>query len=224
MEGVCQEGWLAGCDCTARHSKGDPSLRLKNGSAQDDAVWRLLSADVDHGSGCVDEVGFADVMAFFFLLDYPPDEVGDFFVAGAAAHLGMEIVVPHRKKAGSDFAVASDADAATVAAERMRHGSDNADFPDAIVEAVAARGFRTCVGGFDERAVLGHARQDFIERDYGRGRPGSSFFERHELDEAHGHVLFAGEHAEGDNLIFVESAHQDAVHFDGSEPGAASCP
>ena len=53
------------------------------------------------------------------------------------------------------------------------------------------------------------------------GRPGAAFFERHEFDEAHGDAFFAREHAEGDDLIFVEAAHQHAVHFQRPQPGAA---
>ena len=53
------------------------------------------------------------------------------------------------------------------------------------------------------------------------GRPGAAFFERHEFDEAHGDAFFAREHAEGDDLVFVEAAHQHAVHFQRPQPGAA---
>ena len=47
-----------------------------------------------------------------------------------------------------------------------------------------------------------------------------SFFERHEFDEAHDHALFAREHAEGDDLVFVEAAHQHAIHFQRPQSGA----
>ena len=53
------------------------------------------------------------------------------------------------------------------------------------------------------------------------GRPGASFFERHEFDEAHGDAFFAGEHAEGNDLVFIEAAHQHAIHFQRPESGAA---
>ena len=52
------------------------------------------------------------------------------------------------------------------------------------------------------------------------GRPGAAFFERHEFDEAHGDAFFAREHAEGDDLVFVETAHENAVHFQRPQPGA----
>src|SRR5579863_2943109 len=174
-----------------------------------------------HRSRRRNEVRFADVVAFFFFLDYAADEIFQLFVAGAATHLGVEVVVPHREKAGADFAVAGDADAAAVSAEGMGDGSDDADFADAVAEAVAAGGFGAGVRDFDQRTVLGHAGQDFVERDHRRGRPGAAFFEWHEFDEAHGDAFFAGEHAEGDDLIFVETAHEHAVHFQGPESGAA---
>src|SRR5580698_8074103 len=101
----------------------------------------VSSTDVHHRSRCRNEVRLADVVAFFFFLDYAADELFQLFVAGAALHLGVEVVVPYREQAGADFAVAGDADAAAVSAEGMRDGSDDADFADAVVEAVAARGF-----------------------------------------------------------------------------------
>jgi hypothetical protein len=48
-----------------------------------------------HRSRSGDEVGFADVMAFFFLGDDSANEVRQFFVAGAAAHLRMQVVIPN---------------------------------------------------------------------------------------------------------------------------------
>ena len=136
-------------------------------------------------------------------------------------HLRVQIVIPDGEQAGANFAVAGDADAAAMSAEGMRDRRDDADFADAVFEAVAAGGFRARVRNFDQRAVLGHARQNFIERDYRVGRPGAVFFERHEFDEANGHAFFAREHAEGNDLIFVEAAHQHAIHFQRPQPGAA---
>src|SRR5258707_5620886 len=91
------------------------------------------------------EVRFADVMAFFFFLDHATDEIFQLLVGGAAAHLGVEVVVPHREQAGADLAVAGDADAAAVSAERMRDGSDDADFANSLRETVSAGGRSTRV-------------------------------------------------------------------------------
>ena len=124
------------------------------------------SPDMHHGPRRRNEIWLTDVVAFFFFLDHAADEFGQLFVACSAAHLGVEIVVPYRKQAGADLAVAGDADAAAMSAERMRDGGDDSDFADAIVEAVAAGGLRARVRNLDQRAVLGHARQNFVERDY----------------------------------------------------------
>ncbi len=54
-------------------------------------------------------------------------------------------------------------------------------------------------------------RENFVECDYDLRRPDAVFFQRHELDEAHGHAFFAREAAEGGDLIVVEAAQQHAV-------------
>src|SRR6185312_3842869 len=89
------------------------------------------------------------------------------------------------------------------------------------VEAVAAGGFAAGMRNFHQWPVFAHAVQDLIERDHGIGRPDPVFFERHELDEAHHHAFFAREHAERDDLVFVESAHQHAVDFHRPQTHAA---
>src|SRR5208283_2767178 len=71
------------------------------------------------------------------------------------------------------------------------------------------------------RTVLAHAHENFVESNDRPRRPGAAFFQRHEFDEAHGDALFAGEHAEGNDLVFIEAAHEHAVHFQRPKPGAA---
>ena len=93
-------------------------------------------------------------MAFFFLGHDSADELGELFVARATAHLGVQVVVPDRKQAGANLAVAGDADAATVSTERMRDGGDDADLADAIFEAVAARGLGAGVRNLDRKSVV----------------------------------------------------------------------
>src|ERR1700731_5505739 len=80
-------------------------------------------------------------MAFLFSRHHSANKFCQLFVASAAAHLGMQIVVPHREQAGADLSVAGDAYSAALSAERMRDGRDDADLADAVVEAVAAGGF-----------------------------------------------------------------------------------
>ncbi len=49
-----------------------------------------------------------------------------------------------------------------------------------------------------------------------------SFFERHELDEADDDVFFASKSGKALDFVVVESAQQDAVDFERSQPGVAS--
>src|SRR5436309_15053345 len=74
------------------------------------------------------------------------------------------------------------------------------------------------MGNLDQRTILGHARKNFIESDNRFRRPGSTFLKRHKFDEADNYTLFAREHAKRDNLVFVESAHQDAIHLQWPKP------
>ena len=108
-----------------------------------------LSPDMHHRPRRRHEIRLADVVAFFFLLDDSADEVFQLFVCGSSLHLRVQVVVPDREQAGANFAVAGDADAAAMSAKGMRDRRDDADFADAVVEAVAARGFRTRVRDFD---------------------------------------------------------------------------
>jgi hypothetical protein len=127
-------------------------------------------------------------------------------------------VVPNRKKAGADLAVGGDADATAVTAEGMRNRSDDSDFANAVVEVIPSRGFAARVRDLDQRAILRHALDNFIQRDHRRGRPGSVFLERHEFDKANDDAFFTSKHAEGDDLIFIEAAHEHAVNLDRPKP------
>src|SRR5580704_8676969 len=145
-------------------------------------------------------------MAGLFLLNDTVDKVCEFGIGGAALHLSIEIVIPYGEQAGADFSIGGDADPAAVPAEWVRNRGDDADFADAIVEAVAACGFGAGVRDLDQRAVFGHAREYFVEGDHDFRRPGAVFFEGHELDESQYDILFASEHAEWNDLVFIESA------------------
>src|ERR1041385_1055983 len=160
-------------------------------------------------------------MAFFFFLHYFADKLGHVFIGSPASNQALEIAVPYGKQTGADFSVRGDADAATVSAEGMRDRGDDSDFSDSVVETVAARGFTASVRDFHQWAVFGHAMEDFIERYDCLRRPDAVFFEWHELDEAHDYSFLTGEHTKGNDLIFVEAAHQNTVDFDGPESCAA---
>ena len=57
------------------------------------------------------------------------------------------------------------------------------------------------------------------ERDDYLGGPQAVLFERHELDKANDHALFAREARKGDDLVVVEAAQQHTVHLDRTQPG-----
>src|SRR5512142_2999824 len=98
-------------------------------------------SDVHHRPGCRHEIRFADVVALFFHHDDFGDVLRDLRVAVAPAHAAGEVVFDDGEQAGAELTVGGDADAAAMAAERMRHGRDDADLPESVIEAVAARGF-----------------------------------------------------------------------------------
>src|ERR1051325_8808412 len=96
----------------------------------------------------------------------------------------------------------------------MRYRCNDADLSDAVVEAIAERRFAAGMRNFYQRPVFGHAAQDFIEGDNCFRRPYAVFFQRHEFDKAYDDAFLTREHAEGDDLVFVEAAHQDTVDLD----------
>src|SRR6266699_655681 len=104
----------------------------------------------------------------------------------------------------------------------MRHRSDDTNFADAIVEAVTAGGFTPLMRSFNQRAVLRHARENFIQRYHGLRRPDTVFLEWHELDETNDYAFLAREHAERNDLIFVEATHENTIYLYGPEPRVAS--
>src|SRR2546423_4198911 len=108
-----------------------------------------------------------------------------------------------------------------MATKWVRHGGDNAYFADAVIENIAARGFAALMRDLYQRLELRHAGDDFVERDNDFRRPDAIFFERHEFDEAHDDVFFAREHAEWDDLVFVESAQQNTIDLHRVETGTA---
>src|SRR5215469_16467800 len=152
-------------------------------------------------------------MALLLSADDSADEVRQLNIGSAAAHELVQIVFPDRKQAGANLAVRGDTNAAAVAAEGMRDGSDDSDLPDAVVEAITPRGFAAAPGNFDQGTILGHARENLIESQHHRRRPDPVFLKRHEFNEAHDHAFFAGKHTKGNDLVLVETAHEHAIHL-----------
>src|ERR1700722_7261922 len=108
-----------------------------------------------HGSRRGHEVRFADMVPLFLLRHHAANEFFQFFVTCAALHLRVQIVVPDRKKAGTNFAIAGNADAAAMSAEGMRDGSYNPDLADSVFEAIAPCRLRARVGNLDQWPVFG---------------------------------------------------------------------
>src|SRR6185437_10045651 len=159
------------------------------------------------------------MVPLFFPLYDAADKIPDFVIRSAASHQFMEIVVPNGKQAGANLAIRGDANTAAMTAEGMGNWRDNSNLADAVVKPVAPSCFTATARNFHQRTVLGHAIKNLIQRDYGRGRPHSTFFKRHEFNEPHNHAFFAREHPERNDLVLVESTHQDAVDFQGPETG-----
>src|SRR5579862_5416011 len=115
-----------------------------------------LTADVHHRPRSRHKVRLANMVTRFFFLDHSADEVGQFFIRRATTHQLMYIVVPDGKQAGPDLSVGSDAYAAAMSAERVGNRGDDSDFTDAVVEAIAPRGFTASVRNHHQRPVLSH--------------------------------------------------------------------
>src|SRR6185312_4220047 len=126
----------------------------------------------------------------------------------------VQVVVPHRKQAGANFSVGGNADAAAMPAKWMRDGRDNPNLADSIVKAIAPRRFAAFMGNFHQRPVFAHAADNFFQRHDGIRGPDAVFLQRHKFDKAQDHAFLTGKHAEGYDLVFVESAHQHAVYFE----------
>src|SRR6266567_3451382 len=97
------------------------------------------------------KVRLADMVPFFLLRDHAPDELRQLIVGGSAAHLRVQVVIPDRKQAGANLAVAGDADAAAMSAEGMRHRRNDANLADSVFKPIAPRRLRTRMWNLDQR-------------------------------------------------------------------------
>ena len=99
-----------------------------------------------HRPRCRHEIRFANVVPLFFLRDHALNKFRQFFVARTAPHLRVQIMIPDRKQASANLAVAGDTDAAAMSTERMRNGSDDSNLTDAVVEVISTRSFENYLG------------------------------------------------------------------------------
>lgn len=181
-----------------------------------------LSANVDHGTGGLEETWLADVVAGFFHMNGTDDVGAEFLVACASAKAAVEIVLHLRKEAGANFAVGSEADAAACSTKCLADWRDDSDFANAVSECVAPGGFAGLARRqLDEREDATDPVDNFAQRDNDFGRPEAAFFEGHELNKANDNIFFAGETGKSFDLIVIKAAQQHTVDFEGREPGGA---
>src|SRR6266850_2918481 len=177
-----------------------------------------LASDKNHGARRGDKTGLVDAVAFLFFHDDGGDVGDQILVGGAFAQHGAQVVIVLAEKTGAKFSVGGEADARAVTAEGLRDWGDEADFAGgAVGETVFARGFAALVGNLHQGPASVNALLDFRGRDDEIPGPVAVGIEGHEFDETHDDTAVAGEFCEGFDLVVIESADEDSVHFGGSE-------
>src|ERR1700678_725324 len=80
------------------------------------------------------------MMACFFLCNDPTYKRRHVLVFLALLHNRIEIMVRLRKETSSNLSVRRQPNSAALAAEGLRHGGNDANFPKAVVERIAHSG------------------------------------------------------------------------------------
>src|SRR5207247_7549328 len=101
-----------------------------------------LSPDATHRPFRLNEIWFADVMAFLLLPDDFLKALPEGLVGGTAAQQRFQIRLGEAEQAGPDFAVGGQAKAVAMAAKRFAHRRNNSDLTLAVGERPAFRRFR----------------------------------------------------------------------------------
>src|ERR1700677_4590624 len=159
------------------------------------------------------------MVAGFLGLNRLLNELREIFIGAATRQYTIKIVVEVGEETSADFAIGGEADAAAGSAKGLGYGGDDADFADAVVEGIAARGFTRAVGGQgNQGAKAVELAHHLLERDDYLGGPEAVLFQRHELDKANDYTLLAREVGKRDDLIVVEAAQQHTVHLDRAQP------
>src|SRR5206468_5857025 len=121
-----------------------------------------LPADKDHGAGRRYKTGLIDVVPLFFFHHNRADVGYQIVVGGSFPEQRTQVVVFLAEKTGSELAIRSQADAGTMAAERLGHGGNQTDFAGcAVGKAVLAGGFAAPVGYLHERPTSVDPLVDF---------------------------------------------------------------
>ena len=87
----------------------------------------ILAADEDHGARRRDKAWFVDAVACLLVVDGRADPVCDFRIGRLGAQESTQVAVVLAEKTGAEFAVSSQADARTMAAERLRYRGHQAN-------------------------------------------------------------------------------------------------
>src|SRR5579883_534394 len=184
----------------------------------------VLAADGVHGARRGYKFRAVDFMADPLFLDGGADGSGNFFVGRAAAQQLLNVGLLDGKEAIAQLAVAGQADAVAVEAERPGDGSDESDAADAVGETVlGGGGARVAIGNFDQGRDL--ARQDFDDlagRKNLFAGPQSLRIQRHEFDKTHFIAALAAETNQRDDIGLDQVFDRDGINFDLGEPGALS--
>src|ERR1700685_178717 len=112
------------------------------------------------------------MVARLLYLDRLLNELFEILIGAATRQHTIQIMVEVGEETGADFAIGGEADAAAGSAKSLRYGRDDADFSDAVVEGVAARGF-TGIGGGEgnQRAKAVELAHNLLQRDDHLGSP-----------------------------------------------------
>src|ERR1700676_2255219 len=177
-----------------------------------------LPADEHHSTrGWYEIRGIDPVTLFFF--QYHRADIGDqILVASSFAEKRAEVVVVLAEKTSAQLAVRGQADTRAVAAEGLRHRSDQADLARrAVGKAVFTSGFAPLVRNLLQRPPGMNALVHFPRGDHQAARPMPVGVEWHEFDEAHDHPALAGKAGKGFHFVVIYAAHEHGVYFSGGQ-------
>src|SRR5580704_7252831 len=178
----------------------------------------FLAANENHGARGLHKTGLIDAMTLFFFRDHRTDVRSQILVGRTLAKQRAKVMIVLAEQARPQLAVGGEPDARAVAAEGLRHRSNEADFAGRTVsEAILAGGLTALVRNLHERPARLNARMNFRGGNYKIARPVAVGVQWHELDEAHDHTALAREQRESFDLIVIDAAHQDGIHFCGGQ-------
>src|SRR5260370_36922097 len=159
---ACGRGLSARRDWCA-HQRRCGSAR---GSARPRTGTGPLSADKHHGTGGWHEVRLIDAVTLFFFHNHRLDIGDEILIRRAFPEQRAQIVVVFAEEASTQLAFGGQPDARTLAPERLRDRSNQADLAGRVVDkAILARGFAALVRDLLERPARVNAAGNFGGRN-----------------------------------------------------------